>query len=73
MCLEMITNRDVHFSRDGVLTRLKSIIERAKNVSPDDWLNGAPNAYDWDKKPIPPEVDFYGMDEEEEISERDAS
>lgn len=53
--------------KDGTLNRLWEMMNTAKVLSPDDWALGVPNAFDWDKKPIPPEVDyqFYEEDEDE--------
>jgi|TARA_B110000285_G_scaffold226656_1_gene286763 hypothetical protein len=32
------------------------LMDKAKGVAPDDWETS--HAHDWDKKPVPPEVDF---------------
>ena len=69
LCQERIDMGEVHFRHDGAMQRLAHIIERAKMISPDDWVHGGPNAFNWDKKPVPPEVDFYGIDDDGEASD----
>ena len=72
ICEKKILEGEVNF-KDGPLKRVMSILENAKCILPEDWVLGAPNAFDWDKKPVPPEVpDFenYAHDEGEE-SEND--
>lgn len=68
-CLVKIEMSEVLFKHDGPLNRLIALIDRHKMFAPEDWIHGAPNAYDWDKKPVPPEVDFAYMNEEGEESE----
>ena len=46
---------------DGPLNFMLKLMERTKAMAPDDWNN----AYDWDKKPVPPEIDFMGVTNED--------
>lgn len=45
---------------DGPLTYMLRLIEKAKGIAPEEWVG----AFDWDFKPVPPEVEF--VDEESE-------
>ena len=48
------------------------LMEKSKAVPPEDWDNN--HAFDWDKKPIPPEVDFMNNDNSDsEDSDHDNS
>lgn len=63
----------MQFKHDGPLKRLCDLIDQKKMFAPDDWVHGGPNAYDWDKKPSPPEFDYpYLNDEGEESEENNA-
>jgi hypothetical protein len=46
--------------KDGPLEYMLKLMEKTKAVAPEDWDNV--HAFDWDKKPIPPEVDFMNND-----------
>ena len=54
---KILLGEEIKF-KDGTLTRFWEMINAAKVLSPEDWALGVPNAFDWDKKPIPPEVDY---------------
>ena len=68
-CEDKINTEQVQFKHDGPLKRFLGMIDKAKMYPPDDWVHGGTNAYDWDKKPVPPEVDFAYMNEEGEETE----
>ena len=55
LCEKKILEGEVNF-KDGPLKRVMSILENSKCILPEDWVLGSPNAFDWDKKPVPPEV-----------------
>ena len=54
LCLEM--NKE-----DGPTQHFVKLMEKSKQCPPDDW-NGA---FDWDLKPIPPEIDYILNNESE--------
>ena len=68
-CERKIDLGEVPFKHDGPLKRLCQMIDDSKMLSPDDWSHGGPNAYDWDKKPVPPDVDFNYANEDDESEE----
>lgn len=58
--------------KDGPLEYMIKLMEKSKAVPPEDWDNN--HAFDWDKKPIPPEVDFMNNDNSDsEDSDHDNS
>lgn len=57
-------------TKDGPLEYMIKLLEKAKGVAPDDW-DGI-HAWDHDKKPIPPEVDWMKGDDDEESGTEDS-
>jgi hypothetical protein len=56
MCIDKVGQND------GPTNHFMKLMEKSKAQAPDDW-NGA---YDWDKKPVPPEMDIFGDQDDEE-------
>jgi len=58
---------------DGPLLRLLSILTRSNRFCPDDWTPDGSNAWEWDKKPEPPDVDYFGQGDMEESEEEEVA
>jgi len=58
LCFELEKN-------DGPLLHMMKLMEKTKQMPPEDWAG----AYDWDFKPVPPEIDFFDQNEEQSESE----
>jgi len=58
LCLDL--NKD-----DGPLNHMSKLMEKTKAMPPEEWSSG----YDWDFKPIPPEIDFIEVGEDDESDE----
>jgi len=39
---------------DGPLVHMLTLMEKSKSMPPEEWNGG----YNWDTKPIPPEIEF---------------
>lgn len=55
MCIDKVGQAD------GPTNHFIRLMEKSKAQAPEDW-NGA---YDWDKKPVPPELDIFGGQDED--------
>ena len=53
---------------DGPLNHMIKLLEKTKAMPPEDWNN----AFDWDKKPVPPDVDFLDPAQDDESGDEQA-
>ena len=64
-CRELYGQMGISFKQFGWLTRMLELMEKSKATAPEGWSG----AFDWDKKPTPPDltdIDYGAYSEEEE-------
>lgn len=59
--------KEISGFEDGPLKRMWFLMEKTKSTPPDNWAG----AFNWDEKPIPPDVEFNVNDEEEALENQE--